>query len=252
VSRGSVLRGLAYGMAAAFFVSTLLQLADQLNLLFQPPNVPESANLVERVTALIPFREQVWPLFFASNVLLGLGFLILVGLAMALAGRVARSDERRHLLLWTLVMSGVIGAIAQVILVGAVKAAVDIPYCDCGFKDQEIVSQVWAEMVVQSATQVMIYAAGLLAAAGLIVTAAIFRPVMSAGWQLLSWLGAAALLLSVLLGWADVAGDANTWLTAAIGGLTVPIWAIWLGRALPVADASSADRPSEDVSVASA
>jgi hypothetical protein len=36
--------------------------------------------------------------------------------------------------------------------------------------------------------------------------------------------------VSVLLGWAGVGGDASTWLTAAVTGLLVPIWAIWLGR----------------------
>ena len=233
MGRGSVLRGLAYGMAAAFFVSTLFQLADQLNLISQPPAVSGSANLVDRVTAFIPYREQIWPVYLVGNLLLGLGFVILVGLALTLAARAARTDERRHVLLWTLAMAGIIGAIAQVFLIGAVKAQIDIPYCDCGFKDQEIVSQVWGEMIVQSAVQLLIYAAALLAAAGLAVAATIFRAAMPAGWQLLSWLGAALLVLSVILGWADIGGDATNWLTAAISGLLIPAWAIWLGRAAP-------------------
>jgi hypothetical protein len=228
-----VLRGLAYAMAAAFFVSTIFQLADQLNLIYQPPAVPDSANLVERVTATIPYVQQVWPIFFLANALLGLGFLLLVGLAIALAGRAARSDDRRHLLLWTLATAGIVGGIAQVALVGAVKARIEIPYCDCGFKDQEIVSQVWAEMVVQSASQVLVYAAALFAAGGLVTAAAIFRSVMPAGWQLLSWLGAALLVLAVILGWANLGGDAANWLTAAISGLVIPAWAIWLGRRFP-------------------
>jgi hypothetical protein len=228
-----VLRGLAYAMAAAFFVATIFQLADQLNLIYQPPATPDSANLVERVTALIPYREQVWPIFFLANALLGLGFLLLVGLALALGARAARSDDRRHVLVWTLATAGIIGAIAQVILVGAVKASIDIPYCDCGFKDQEIVSQVWAEMVVQSAAQVLVYAAALLAAGGLVVAAATFRATMPTGWQMLSNLGAALLVLAVVLGWGNLGGDAANWLTAAITGLVIPAWAIWLGRAFP-------------------
>jgi hypothetical protein len=58
-----VLRRLAYTMAAAFFVATIFQLADQLNLIYQPPAVPDSASLVERVTAQIPYRQQVWPIY---------------------------------------------------------------------------------------------------------------------------------------------------------------------------------------------
>ena len=40
-------------------------------------------------------------------------------------------------------------------------------------------------------------------------------------------------MLSVILGWADIGGDATNWLTAAISGLLIPAWAIWLGRAAP-------------------
>jgi hypothetical protein len=214
-------------------VATIFQLADQLNLIYQPPATPDSANLVERVTALIPYRQQVWPIYFLANALLGLGFLLLVGLALALGARAARSDDRRHLVVWTLALAGIIGGIAQLTLVGAVKASIDIPYCDCGFKDQEIVSQVWAEMVVQTASQVMVYAAALLAAGGLAAAATTFRTVMPVGWQTLSYLGAALLVLAVILGWADLGGDATNWLTAAISGLVIPAWAIWLGRALP-------------------
>jgi hypothetical protein len=56
---------------------------------------------------------------------------------------------------------------------------------------------------------------------------------MPVGWQTLSYLGAALLVLAVILGWADLGGDATNWLTAAISGLVIPAWAIWLGRALP-------------------
>lgn len=229
-----MLRSLAFAMAGLFFVSTLLTLLDQLNLIYQPPAIPDSANLVERVTALIPYRHDVWPLFFLENALAGLGFLVLVGLGLVLATRVARSDDRRLLLLWTFLVAGVIGVIAETVVIGAVKAAIDVPYCDCGFKDQEIVSQVWAEMVVQSAGAVLIDAAALLAAAGLVVGGVLFGgSLMPASWRLLSFGAAALLVLSVILGWADIASDANSWLTAAITGLAIPAWAVWIGLRFP-------------------
>jgi len=242
VARGSALRWLAYGLAASFFVATLLQLADQLNLIYQPPTIPDSANLVDRVTALIPYRQQVWPLFAAANGLFALGFLVLIGLGIVLAARAGVSGDRRHLLIWLIATAGVVGAIGQLVLVGAVKASIDIPYCDCGFKDQEIVSQVWAEMVVQSAVQVLIYAAGLLAAGGLVVAGtAVAELALPPTWRLLSYVAAIMLVVSVALGWADVGGDASTWLTAAVTGLLIPIWAIWLGRSVPAVVARPAD-----------
>ena len=237
-----LLRTLAFTMAGLFLVSTLLQLADQLNLLYKPPAIPELANLVDRVMALIPYRHDVWPLFFAANLLAGLGFLVLVALGLVLAARVARSDDRRYLLLWALVMAGAIGAIAQTMLIGAVKASIDIPYCDCGFKEQEIVSQVWAEMVIQSAAAVLIDVAALLAAAGLVIAGILFGgSLLPAGWQLLSFGAAALLVVSVILGWADVAGELNGWLTAAITGLAIPAWALWIGLRFPGAGAARPD-----------
>ena len=133
-----------------------------------------------------------------------------------------RSDDRRYLLLWTLVMAGVIGAIAQTMLIGAVKASIDIPYCDCGFKEQEIVSQVWAEMVVQGAAAVMIYAAALLAAAGLVFAGILFGSLLPrAGSSCPSVLPRSS-SSPVIIGWADVAGDLDGWRRSRDHGLGDP------------------------------
>lgn len=226
----TILRNLSLAFAGLFFLATLFRLADQLNLIYQPPNVPASANLVDRVTALIPYRHSVWPLFLGANGLLGIGFLVLAGMGIVLAARAARADERRSLLLWTFATAGLLGAVAQFVLLGAVKAAIDIPYCDCGFKTEEIVSQVWAEMVVGSAVELLIYAASIMAAAGLVVVARMFSGRgMPTAWGGLSYATAALLAITVGLGYADIGGDITTWLTAALVGIVIPGWALWLG-----------------------
>lgn len=233
----SMLRTLAMTVAGLFFVATLFQLIDQLNLIYQPPNVPDSANLVDRVTALIPYRHDVWPIFFGANALLGLGFLVIIGLGLVLAGRVARSDDRRNVLLWTLATAGLLGTVGQLILLGAVKASIDIPYCDCGFKTQEIVSQVWAEMVAQSAVQWLIYGATVVGAVGIALAGRLFGGrSMSPSWALLSYGTAILLVISVLLGFADVGGDATSWLTVLVSGVAIPAWALWLGLRFRDAD----------------
>ncbi|HET9614443.1 MAG TPA: hypothetical protein VFP22_06500 [Candidatus Limnocylindrales bacterium] len=203
---------------------------DQLNILVQPPTVPDSANLVQRVEALIPFRRAVWPLFFAENGALAIAFVLLAGLAMFLGANAGESDSRRRLLVWTLGMAGILGAIAQVVLLGAVKATVDIPYCDCGFKNEEIVSQVWAQMVAGSSVQMLIDAASILAAAGVVVAGVVFgRGRMPTSWVSLSYLTGALLLLTVVLDWTAIGGDAASWFTAIVVGVVVPIWVLWLG-----------------------
>jgi hypothetical protein len=228
VNERLILRNLAFALAALLFVATVLQLLDQLNILVQPPTIPDSANLVERVTAQIPYRQSVWPLFALENGLLGAGFLVLIGLAVVLASR-ARDGSRGRVVLWTLATAGIIGAIAQLVLIGAVKASIEIPYCDCGFKNEEIVSQVWAEMVSGSAVQVLIYGASIMAAVGLAVAARTYTPAqMPSSWAALSYVAAAFLIVDVVLGYAGLGGDATTWFTAFVVGIVIPAWAIWL------------------------
>jgi hypothetical protein len=233
----SLLRPLAYAMAGLFVIAALIQLADQLNLFHQPPDIPASANLVDRALAQIPYRQAEWPIFFAANTLVGIGFLVLIGLALVLARWLPSADGGRALVLWTLVTAGILGAIGQLVIVGAVRASIDIPYCDCGFKSQEIVSQVWAEMVVQGAAALLIDAASILAALGLVVAGRAFvRVGMPAAWGSLSIITAALLIVTVVLGYADVGGDLTGWLTLLASGVLIPIWAVWLGRKLPALD----------------
>ena len=233
----SLLRPLAYAMATLFVIAGLFQLADQLNLIHQPPNIPGSANLVDRVVGQIPYRQAEWPIYFAANTLVGVGFLVLIGLALVMTRWLPGSDRWRALVLWTLVTAGILGAVGQLVIVGAVRASIDIPYCDCGFKNEEIVSQVWAEMVVQGAVALLIDAASILAALGLIAAGRAFvRVGMPELWGSLSIITAALLIVAVVLGYADVGGDVTSWLTVLASGVLVPVWAVWLGRNLPGLD----------------
>jgi len=227
-----VVRGFSWGLAVFFFGATLFQLADQLNFVAQPPNVSEAANLVDRVLASIPYQQGIWPIYFAANLLIGLGFLCVVGLGFGLAAEVAHGDDRRGLLAMAFVSACIIGVAGQLLLIGAVKARIDIPYCDCGFKEQEIVSQVWAEMVTMSAQQWLLNGATLLAALGIVVAARMFGPSAALGerWRWLSYAIAVLVVLTAILGILDLDDGAQNVLTLALTGILIPIWAIWLAR----------------------
>jgi hypothetical protein len=226
----SVIRTLAWGLAGLFVAATVVHLADQLNLFVQPPNLPESTNLVDRVLASINYRHDVWPSYFGANLLLALAFVALTGLGFALAARIPASDERRAVLAAALVVGGILGAVGQLILIGSVKASIDIPYCDCGFKQQEIVSQVWALMVTQGAQEWLVNGALLLGAIGIAVAGNVFGSgLMPERWTWLSWGISALVILSLVLGFADLFGDVQTVLTGLLTGILIPIWAIWLG-----------------------
>ena len=145
--------------------------------------------------------------------------------------------------------AGLLGGVAQVLLVGEVKATIDIPYCDCGFKNEEIVSQVWAEMLIQSAVQLVVQVAALFAAAGVVVAARLFGGgAMPSAWAWLSYLVAAVVLVTAILAVAgpDSLYDLGQWLTNLLTGVLIPVWALWLAlrfsEPVVTADAASDDR----------
>ena len=241
----TALRNIALGLAGALVLAALLQLVDRLNLYTTPPDVPDSANLVERVNAFFPYRQAIWPVFFLGNAMLGLGFLLIVGLGHTLAGRMAMTDTRRGLLLWTFLSAGIIGAVGQAVLLGAVRATINIPYCDCGFKNEEIVSQVWAQMLAEGAATMLVDTAALMAAAGLIVAARIFGRQMPSTWAGLSYLTALVLVVIVVVPFVELGPpELVDWLTLAGIGILVPIWAAWLGLRLADRDAPAATSPA--------
>jgi hypothetical protein len=234
------MRRLSIGIGVVFILAALLRLVDVLNLVASPPANPGD-NLVDRVLATIPYRHDIWPVFFGTNVLIAIGFAALAALGWLLAARMTSTDDRRGLLLGTFVTGGILGAAGQLVLVGAVRAQIDIPYCDCGFKQQEIVSQVRAEMVAQGASEWLVNGALLLGAIGLVIAAARFAGrEMPDAWGWLA-IGTAVIVVAwLLLSFADQ-GDVSDALLLLIIGILVPIWAIWLGlrfgRATPPAAA---------------
>ena len=84
-----MIRGLAWALAVLFVAATVLQLVDQLNLVAQPPDLPDSTNLVDRILGQIPYSQAIWPVFFSANLLIGLGF-------PGRDGARVRPDGRRH------------------------------------------------------------------------------------------------------------------------------------------------------------
>ena len=238
----TVVRRMAFAVAALFFVATLFQLADRLNLVAQPPNIAESSNLVQRVEAQIPYQNAIWPVFFATNLLFGVGFFALAGLGLALAARRPTGDPARVLLVWLIGGAGVLGTVAFLIRVGAVQTKIDIPYCDCGFKDQEIVSQVWAEMIVDGAVLWLINGASILAALGAVLAGRLFGGrEMPAAWATASYLVGILVALAVVLGLV-AQGDASDWLSIALTALVIPGWALWIAMRFDRADGDTGGR----------
>ena len=223
-----ILRWLAWSVGVLFLIGTALQLVDFLNLYATPPP-PAPLNMVEQRLAVQDYRIAIWPIFALGNFAFALGFIALTGLGLALAARLGSGDSQRIVLLTSLGIAGVLGAVGQFMVIGAAQVTIDLAYCDCGFKNEEIVSQIWGQMLIEGASEWLVSTAAVLAAIGIVGVDLALRRRMPAGWDIISWLTAIGLIATVVVELLEVGDDLGTYLLAIVTGVLVPIWTIWLG-----------------------
>jgi hypothetical protein len=221
-------RWLALSMGILFLVGTVFQLVDWFNLYATPPDT-QAANMVDQRLAAQDYRVAIWPVFFLNNFSFGLAFVAITGLGFALLPSIGSRDLRRVALILGLGVGGILGAVGQLILLGATRVTIDITYCDCGFKETEIVSQIWAQMLANGASEALVDAASILAAVGIVAVAQGLRSRMPAAWEIVSWVTAAALVVGTLLRFFSLGSeDLGVFVFVAVSGVLVPIWSIWL------------------------
>lgn len=225
-------RWLAWAVGILFLIGAALQLVDFLNLYATPPVLPPNLNMVDMRLGQQDYRVAIWPIYFLGNLSFGLGFIALAGLGLALAAWLATGDPQRVVIQMTLGVAGILGVVGQLILIGATQATIDIAYCDCGFKETEVVSQIWAQMLANGASNWLINGAGVLAGIGVLAVASAFGRRMPTGWTIVSWLTAIGLFATVAVGIVGVGDDLGLYLFLLVTGVIVPIWAFWLGASL--------------------
>ncbi|MFL5778248.1 MAG: hypothetical protein ACJ761_04835, partial [Chloroflexota bacterium] len=223
---------------------TALQLVDTLNLYVTPPDTG-AATMVDQRLASQDYRVAIWPVFFLNNLSFGIAFVAISGLGVALAALLAPGDTRRVAIATSFGVAGVLGAVGQLILLGATKVTIDIGYCDCGFKETEVVSQIWAQMLANGASEALVDGASILAAIGIFVLARAFRRDMLSGWEIWSWVTGAALIVGVVVRMLGLLSeDLGLIVFVFISGVLVPVWAIWLGLSLRPNDRIEAAAPA--------
>jgi hypothetical protein len=230
-----LVRWLAWSVGFLFLVGTVLQLVDFLNLYTTPPDIPESLNMVDFRLAIQGYRIAIWPIFLLSNLATGVGFMAVTALGLALAGQVASDNSHRVGIAAGLGMAGIFGAVAQLLVIGVTQPTVE-GYCDCGFKETEIVSQIWGQQLAESASRWLTNAAGVLAAIGVVAAGTAIRDRMPVSWNIFSWLTAIGLVAAVAIPSLHINPDLDFWVLVAVAGVMVPIWAISLGASLRAGD----------------
>jgi hypothetical protein len=227
---------LSWVVALAFVLGSALVLLDQLNVFATPPNLPESTNLVDRMLGLAAYRQAIWPVFLWENILFAVGFVAAVAFAWSIA---AASGGTRALPVFTAMATagGIIAAIASIIPIGAVEASVWQLYCDCGFKETEVVAGVWAQQVAEALGTWLNRGGSIILAAALIALVREGRAFVTPTLRIWTYLTAIALVLWPLLGITEVLGDpaGEQWVTLIVGAVLVPVWAVWLGRSVEAA-----------------
>ena len=240
----SPVRVLSWIVAASFILATALVYVDQFNLFAKPPDIPESTNMVDRTIALADYFHAVWPLFLWTYLLFAIGFLAVVAFAANVASR-AGIPGGVPTFKSLMAAGGVIGAIASIIPIGAAEGKVFVQYCDCGFKETEIVSQLWAQMTSEEIANWFLRVAGValaIALVALVREAPSLLPPVLRTW---TYLTAAALALAALLATTEsLSPDAVGLLQAVIGVVLIPVWAVWLARTVDAAPPQPATAPA--------
>jgi hypothetical protein len=218
-------------VAIAFILATVLQLVDQFNLVATPPDLP-NANMVDRTIGSSAYFHAIWPVFLWTNLLFAIGFLAVIAFAFNVASAV-HVPGGLPTFKSLAAAGGVIAAISSIIPIGGAEAKVFLGYCDCGFKDTEIVSQLWAQMVAEDIANWFLRVASVVLAISLIALVRESRMLLAPSLRTWTYITAVALILAPVLGVAELlTPDQVSLLTAAIAAVLVPVWAVWLGRSV--------------------
>lgn len=229
---------LSWVVAVAFVLATALQLVDRFNIVATPPELPDSTNVVDRILGSSQYRQAIWPVFLWTYLLFAIGFIATVVFAAAIA---SASRARNGLATFTALATtgGIIAAVASIIPLGAVNAAVWLGYCDCGFKETEVVSQLWAQMIAQDVGDRLSRVASVVLGIGLVVLARDIGAVISAALRTWTYLAATLLVAAPILITVDKFEPVPDLASLALGAVVVPVWAVWLGRSVERAGSNS-------------
>jgi hypothetical protein len=237
----TVVRPLAWLAAVAFLGASVLSIGLQLGVIARPPDLPPTTDFVDHLLSDGDFRRSIWPIDFASSLLPAPGFL---ATASSLdRWHSANQDPKGWIAATALIVGALLGLTAQLIFIGARQVQLDIAYCDCGYKVQEVISQNWAMWLIEGAVGWLVNGAGVAFAVGVVAAgAALGGTAMSSGWRLLAWLIGVILVINVAVGALGIEGPLVPLLVGLQTGVLVPIWLAWLALRAPrgPADASAA------------
>lgn len=228
LSWSSVVRGLAWALAVAFFLSAVLIALLSFEVLGPPPQ--RGDDFIQFTLDSFRWEQDRWPIEFAASALSAIAFLALAGLGPALRLLTPPQDGRRGIVGTAFLTAGLLGAASQLVWIGAKPIATSTQYCDCGFLQEEIMSRLMILNVVGGIEGWLINGALIVLSVGLVAVAKLGQEAgMPVGWRRLSLAIAALSLVGVAMTFFDVY-PLDALLVLLIAGVLAPVWALWLSR----------------------
>jgi hypothetical protein len=230
--------------ALAFAASTALSALDALNITTPEVHVADGIPLPDRVFAILQNESARFPWVFTATVIAIVSFAALAALGPVLRRGYGGDDPEGSLVSGAFAFGGLIGIAGQLAFLGGQVVATETTYCDCNFKDPQLIARGGVLDLVSSMQTWMIVGVMIAFGIGLIAVATLAaRRQAPGGWVLLSrWLGVVLVILAVIraglpplvssLGW-QIDADLITGVGALVVLLVlVPWWALWLRRLL--------------------
>lgn len=222
----SATRVAALLVTAFFIAATVLQALIIFELLGPRPG--GGVDFVDEVLAGFAWEQERWPVEFAATALFAAGFVALGGLGTLLAGLAERGDARRTLVPGAFLGAGGLGLAAQLLWLGVKPIATNPQLCECGLREEEIISRLMILNVAGDTQIWMVIGAIFLTTIGAVLIAPVGqRAGMPVGWV---WLPLAIAILALIATVLHVlqAFPADWTVVLVAIGIVVPIWALWI------------------------
>jgi hypothetical protein len=233
---GRLARVLGWLVAIPLFAAGVITTLLEFDITASPPAKTAPNDLLEGTLAFFQNESDRWPQQVSSLILFTIGFVALIGL-VALLRNAARRDDPWMLLGTLAVGVGAgIGAVGQLLFLGAKQVGIDPHYCDCARAAEQIISRGQTLDMIDNAQRWLLIGTLALASVGLLLIwrGATNHALFSPTWRGLTL--AIALVMAVgviaMVAEVDILSDVFTAVGAAI---LTPIWAVATARGLPAA-----------------
>jgi hypothetical protein len=229
-----MLRWSIWILTACFVAAGILLFLIEFDVIHGPGTPPGTPNDYPiHLSYFFADQRVVFPYEVAGSTLFAIGFLAFAGVGLGLRRLSGSRDPIGTLVAACFGFAGGIGAISQLIFVGAKRVAIDPAVCECKYAPEQLISQDRALEMILGATDWLLAGALLLAALGLLAIPSLASRsnLLSTGWARASQVLAIVLFVGILglLFEAEIVFD----LFAAVGSVVLlPVWALWLDRQL--------------------